>query len=194
MAKDVEWTATPAGARGQGEGHGQWERELKATQQEEAEIVGTQSRDPTRGTCGESQATPRPFMRSHHARVFASAIRSACEEILAGHEARAWKLLLLLPRMLLTKPRRDGSVNKKELEASLALFSAGEWHILMRQSVQSCEEASRAATRRSRRTRLDTIEHMAAKAERLVQLGEISPGRQWRVARLHQEICQHSEL
>ena len=93
--------------------------------------------------------------RTHHEimrGVFASAIRSACEEIVAGHEAvdlprseRAWKLLLLLPRMSLSKPRRGGFVLRKELETRLALFSASEWHILVRQSVQSCEEASRSS-------------------------------------------------
>ena len=71
--------------------------------------------------------------------VFASAVRAACEEIVAAHAVvdiprleRAWKLLLLLPRMLLTKPRRGGFVPRKELEIRLALFSFGEWHILMR--------------------------------------------------------------
>ena len=51
----------------------------------------------------------------------------------------------------------------------MALFSSGEWHILMRQSVQSCE-ASRVATRRSCRKGIDTVEQRAARAERLVQL------------------------
>ena len=74
---------------------------------------------------------------------FAAAIRSACEEIVRAHEAvdlprleRVWKLLLFLPRMLLTKPRRGGFVPKKELATRLALFSAGEWHTPMRRSVQ----------------------------------------------------------
>ena len=45
--------------------------------------------------------------------VFASVVRAACAEIVAGDAVvdmprleRAWKLLLLLPRMLMTKPRR----------------------------------------------------------------------------------------
>ena len=48
----IEWAATPART------HGQREGELEATQQEEAEMVGTQEQDPTRGTCGENQTTP----------------------------------------------------------------------------------------------------------------------------------------
>ena len=48
----------------------------------------------------------------------------------------------------------------------------------MRQSVHSCEEASRVATRRSRRQGIDTVEQRGARAERLVQLGEISSSRQ----------------
>ena len=69
-------------------------------------------------------------------------------------------------------------VTRKELETRLALFSSGGWRILMRQSVHSCGEASRVATRRSRRQGIDTMEQRAARAERLVQLGEISAGRQ----------------
>ena len=70
--------------------------------------------------------------------VFASDVRAASEEIVAAHAVvdiprleRAWKLLLL-PRMLLTKPRRGGFVPRKELEIRLALFSSGEWRILVR--------------------------------------------------------------
>ena len=59
------------------------------------------------------------------------------------------------------------------MEIRLALFSSGEWHIFMRQSVRSCEEASRVATRRSRRQGIDTVKQRGAGAERLVQLGSV---------------------
>ena len=109
---------------------------------------------------------------------FASAVQSACDEIVADHEEvdfprleRVWKLLLLLPRTLLMKPRGEAVSSPGR---SWSLFSASEWHILMRQSVQSCEEVSRAATRRSQ-TRPDTIEHRAGEAERLVLLERSLP-------------------
>ena len=66
--------------------------------------------------------------------AFASAVRAASEKIAAAHAVvdiprleRAWKLLLLLllPRMLVTKPRRGGFVPRKEFEIRLALFSSG---------------------------------------------------------------------
>ena len=65
--------------------------------------------------------------------AFSSAIRVACEEIVDGFSAddiirqeRAWKLLFLLPRMLLCRPRRGGRVPRKELEQRLAFFNEGE--------------------------------------------------------------------
>ena len=50
MAMSIEWAER--------------EGELKATQQEKAEMVETQSRDPTCGTCRESQTTPGPTLGS----------------------------------------------------------------------------------------------------------------------------------
>ena len=48
----IEWAATPART------HGQREGELEATQHEEAEIVGTQSRDPTLGLVEKAKRLP----------------------------------------------------------------------------------------------------------------------------------------
>ena len=52
------------------------------------------------------------------------ALRVACQEILDGMEAncevrtvRGWKLLLVLPRMMLFRPDRGGPVSRKKLEA-----------------------------------------------------------------------------
>ena len=118
--------------------------------------------------------------------VFAPAVRAASEEIVAAHAVvdiprleRAWKLLLLLPRMLLTKPRRGGVCPQEGVGDQIGTLLIGvSGTILMRQRIHSCEEASRVATRRSRRQGIDTVEKRGARAERLVQLGEISAGRQ----------------
>ena len=55
--------------------------------------------------------------------AFRLAIRTALEEILEGHRsdndarmARGWKLFMLLPRMLLFRPRHGGPVPRKQLE------------------------------------------------------------------------------
>ena len=64
--------------------------------------------------------------------AFRSALRVALKEIVDGVEAnhntratRAWKLLLLLPRMLLFRPPRGGLVPRKKLESRFAQFQAG---------------------------------------------------------------------
>ena len=85
------------------------------------------------------------FMRA----AFSSAMKAACEGILSGFSAgdlilqeRAWKLLFLLPRMLLCRPRRGGHVPKKELEQRLAMFNSGNWQELVLHSVRMSEQAS----------------------------------------------------
>ena len=122
------------------------------------------------------------FMRA----AFSSAMKAACEGILSGFSAgdlirqeRAWKLLFLLPRMLLCRPRR-GHVPKKELEQRLAIFNSGNWQELVSHSVHMFEQASRNLVRRGRLHNSDTIymEARALRVERFVQLGEISAGRQ----------------
>ena len=107
--------------------------------------------------------------------AFCSAIRAACEEISSGfslgditRQERGWKLFLLLPRMLLCRPRRGGFVPRKDLEQRLALFHGGNWHELVSQNL----------VRRGRHHNSDTVEARAVRAEKFVQLGEISAGRQ----------------
>ena len=54
---------------------------------------------------------------------------------------RAWKLLLLLPRMLLFRPPRGGLVPRKKLEARFAQFQAGQWVQLLDEGTQCAQEA-----------------------------------------------------
>ena len=42
-------------------------------------------------------------------------------------ETRAWKLFLLAPRMLLTRPPRGGKVARAKLVEHCAAFARGEW-------------------------------------------------------------------
>ena len=121
------------------------------------------------------------FMRA----AFSSAMKAACEGILSGfsagdliHQERAWKFLFLLPRMLLCRPRRGGHVPKKELQQRLAMFNSGNWQELVSHSVLMSEQASQNLVRRGRLHKTDTLEARALRAERFVQLGEISAGRQ----------------
>ena len=55
--------------------------------------------------------------------------------------------------------------------------SRGEWHDLIRESTM-CDEIAAVSRRRSRRRQVDDWEMRAARAEMLVQLGELSSARQ----------------
>ena len=64
--------------------------------------------------------------------AFRAAIRVSMQEILNGVEAhsevraeRGWKLLMLLPRMLLFRPARGGVVPRKKLEGRIRQFQEG---------------------------------------------------------------------
>ena len=92
-------------------------------------------------------------------------------------QARGWKLFLLLPRMLLSRPPRGGHVSKEKLRKRFELFSAGRWQELLEDSVRMADEASNAMHRRRRRRNADHSDRRAARAHALVQLGELSAGR-----------------
>ena len=64
---------------------------------------------------------------------------------------RAWKLFMLLPRMILFRPRRGGKVPRKELGERCQAFARGDWVHLVRQSMQAAEQGSANVCRRRRR-------------------------------------------
>ena len=89
---------------------------------------------------------------------FRLALRVAFQEILAGVETnsearavRGWKLLLVLPRMLLWRPPRGGTVSRKKLEARIRQFQEGDWISLLRQSTVASEQGQNRAVRQRRR-------------------------------------------
>ena len=102
---------------------------------------------------------------------FRLALRVACQEILAGvvansaaRSVRGWKLLLVLPRMLLFRP-------------PLRQFQEGDWISLLRESAIASEQGQNRAVRHRRRNQ-DEEARRAARALSLVQMGELSAGRQ----------------
>ena len=116
--------------------------------------------------------------------AFRMALRVACQEILDGMEAnsevrtvRGWKLLLLLPRMMLFRPNRGGPVSRKKLESRVRQFQEGDWISLLRESV-ACAEAAHISSVRRRRRSADEEAVRAARALSLVRMGELSAGRQ----------------
>ena len=93
--------------------------------------------------------------------------------------SRAWKLFLLLPRMLLWRHPRGGLVPKRHLESRLRLLVAGEWTELLQQgAVQGAAAAAAFVRKRPREHGEEDLSQRAARAVRQVELGEISAGRQ----------------
>ena len=114
--------------------------------------------------------------------AFRLAIRRASEEILEGHrsdndarKAQGWKLFMLLPRMLLFRPCREGLVPRKHLEERVRLFQEGQWLQLLEQS-QANDLQGQVSTRRRRRPTTSTAMR-TERAKTLVQLGELSAAR-----------------
>ena len=89
---------------------------------------------------------------------FRIALRTALAEAIATEHVRrtrGWKLFLLLPRMLLSRPPRGGHVSKEKLRKRFELFSAGRWEELLADSVRAAQVASNAMHRRGRRRNTD---------------------------------------
>ena len=116
---------------------------------------------------------------------FRSALRVAFEEEAPGsasgdelRRTRAWKLFLLLPRLLLHKPPRGGLVLRKKLEECFAAFAVGRWAELLRASREADVQASAQKVRRRRREFTDDLLRRAQRAVSFVQMGELSAARQ----------------
>ena len=98
------------------------------------------------------------------------AIRVALQGILRGYElqsdlriTRGWKLFMLLPRLLLFRPRRGGKVSLELLGIS-------------RNTGAQVHQSS--VRRRRRQHQADGIQKRVDRAHNLVQLGELSAARQ----------------
>ena len=104
---------------------------------------------------------------------FRNALRVAMDEALEANQLRSekgWKLFTILPRLLLLRPSRGGNVHKSKLAGRFQDFT--DSHCLC------AEDASRAQCRKRRRHHEDDLERRAGRALSLVQMGEVSAGRQ----------------
>ena len=113
------------------------------------------------------------------------AMRVALNEIDEGRSltsvmriSRGWGLFLILPRLLLHRPRRGGKILKVQLQRRVEAFSCGEWASLLAQGQESASRGDQIFSRRRRRHARDDLETRAARAEALVQMGELSAARQ----------------
>ena len=116
--------------------------------------------------------------------AFRMALRVACQEILEGMEAssevrvvRGWKLFLVLPRMMLFRPSRGGTVSRKKLESRVRQFQEGDWISLLRESVSCADVAHNSAVRRRRRGS-DEEAVRGTRALSLVHMEELFAARQ----------------
>ena len=111
---------------------------------------------------------------------FQTALKLAFEQILETEDQhqqeRGWKLMMLLPRMLLHRPPGGGLIARDKLLSRVAAFTQGQWSLLINAS-QSCDAKSAVSRRRSRR-RGNDLDQRATRAEMLVQVGELSAARQ----------------
>ena len=94
--------------------------------------------------------------------AFRGAIRVALQGILRGYElqsglriTRGWKLFMLLPRLLLFRPRRGGKVSKKTLEERFQMFQEGRWLELLGISRWASAQVHQSSVRRRRRQHQD---------------------------------------
>ena len=121
---------------------------------------------------------PPVFLRG----AYQGAVRLGMQEVLSQTRSevsrvRAWKLFLLLPRILLFRSGRGGLIPKNKLRERFALFADGQWITLLRQG-QAAAEAHKAGVLRRRHRQVDSVEKRAERAQALVELGELSSARQ----------------
>ena len=118
-------------------------------------------------------------LRGHSRNALKPALEEAtwrnCRDDEVRHERR-WKLIMLLPRMLLHRPPCGGSIPRTKLVASLEAFS-GEWIQLFTAGAACDEKAAIGRIQQSRRKGGDDLERRVLRAERLAHVGELSSDR-----------------
>ena len=103
--------------------------------------------------------------------------RNAMKMVEDVRVTHGWKVFLMLPRMLMHRPPGGGVISREKLVARFEAFTQGDWGRLMEAS-RICDEQVAQSKRRLRRRAQDDLELRAIRAERLVQVGELSSARQ----------------
>ena len=89
--------------------------------------------------------------------------------------ARAWKLWLFLPRMLLFRPAGTDRVPKPVILARFTAFFRGDWEPLLSAAIAGTSAPARPTTNT---TDTDDLPRRLERATRLAHLGELSAARQ----------------
>ena len=79
-------------------------------------------------------------------------LRPVCRRNDLEMETRGWKLLMLISRLLFTRPPRRGPVPEEHLKERVVRFNAGEWVPLLELSLECSMQGNVARSRRRRAT------------------------------------------
>ena len=102
---------------------------------------------------------------------FRNALKFALEKCISLEvlrQERGWKLLTLIPRMLLRLPPGGGLIPKSKMLGRFEVFSRGEFNVLLMSS-EACDEKAAVSRRRRHRTGGLDLERRALRAETLIQ-------------------------
>ena len=119
-------------------------------------------------------------MRGPVRNTFRTALEARAQATDEQTTTRAWKLLLLVSRMLLFRRLGETTIEKDVLRARLEAFRESRWLDLLAASEESATSSADGA-RQSSRSQPD-LERRAERAAALVHLGEVSAARQALVA------------
>ena len=112
--------------------------------------------------------SPPNFIRGRIRQAMTMSLTSILQADTHEQKLRAWKLWMLLPRMLMRRPPNTRQLSKEEWRARIAHFQAGRWSHLL--------DAVERTTPTQPST--NTLEQRARRARHLVHQGELSAARQ----------------
>ena len=116
--------------------------------------------------------SPPPFLKGRVRHALGLALAAIQQAETQQQSVRAWKLWLLLPRMLLHRPTGVRTLPKPEWHARITAFQAGEWLALLRAAQDSTTNNSTPTEQ------APTAQQQARRARQLVHQGELSAARQ----------------
>ena len=115
--------------------------------------------------------SPPPFLRGRIRQALATALDAINAAETEQQTVRAWKLWLLLPRMLLHRQPGARTLPKPEWYARIQAFQSGQWLVLL-------QRAQATAASPANPPQEPQPDHQARRACQLIHQGELSAARQ----------------
>ena len=116
---------------------------------------------------------PPQFLRGRVRQALSFACACIIQANTATESTRAWKLFLLLPRLLLQRKPGQRLLPKPDWRRRIEQFQAGEWLTLLQESTPAPEDGNPAPAPTG-----PDLQRRAQRARHLVQMGELSAARQ----------------